>query len=244
VLVTGAAGAIGWAAAELLAAQGWSLTLVDRAWPEARARDADALGARVRTLDLKDMSAVGRLLESEAECDAFAGVAGIGPTASILEQDVDRWREVFDVNVVPNLVLIQGMAKAWIGRRHPGSVVVVSSWIGARPWPGTAAYSASKAALDQLVRSAALELAPYGIRVNGVAPGILGEGMAGEEARRDPQYGARVARAVPLGGLQTAAEVAEGIGFLLSQAAASVTGTVLLLDRGASLISGAGRLDL
>ncbi len=233
-LVTGAVGAIGGATARVLTEARWDVVLVDRD------RDSSPVpGVEVHQIDLQDHDAV-RELVAQYELDAVVGVAGIGPTAPLLEVDISTWRTVFEINLVANVVLTQAAARQWVESGREGRVVLVSSWIDSRPWPGTAAYSSSKAALAQFTRSAALELAPYGIRVNAVAPGILGEGMAGEEARVDPEYRRRASASVPLGELQTADSVARAIAYLVGDAGAYVTGTTLVADGGASLVSGAG----
>jgi NAD(P)-dependent dehydrogenase (short-subunit alcohol dehydrogenase family) len=239
-LVTGALGAIGGATARVLHEAGWNLVLLDRVDGESPVPPGE--GIESHTIDLTDHDAV-RALVGELELDAVIGVAGIGPTAPFLQQDVEGWRTVFEVNLVANMVLTQAAARRWVESGTAGSVVLVSSWIDSRPWPGTAAYSSSKAALAQFARSAALELAPYGIRVNTVAPGILGEGMAGKEATSDPEYERRAAAAVPLGHLQTADNVARAISYLVQPSGAYTTGTTLVIDGGASLVSGAGVLN-
>lgn len=235
-LITGGAGAIGSATARRLSAEGWQTLLVDVVDPPAHLPE----GAEFSQLDLTDQAAVEDYLATAPEIDAYAGIAGIGTTAPFLEQSVDGWRRLFEINLISHLLVSQDCARRWVSTGREGRIVLVSSWIDVRPWPGTAAYSSSKAALDQLARAAALELAPYGIRVNVVAPGVLGEGMAGEEAKRDPLYAERVARSVPLGRLQTADDVAEGIAFLLGPGGDHMTGSRLLMDGGTTLVSGAG----
>jgi NAD(P)-dependent dehydrogenase (short-subunit alcohol dehydrogenase family) len=89
------------------------------------------------------------------------------------------------------------------------------------------------------MRQAALELSAHGIRANAVAPGIVKAGMARHQLETEPAYAARVATAVPLGELQTPEQIGAAVAFLASPAAASMTGTVLLVDAGSTL----GTLD-
>lgn len=111
-----------------------------------------------------------------------------------------------------------------------GQVILTGSWVGSVPWPEIAAYSASKAGLQMLARSAARELAPYGIRVNVIAPGIVRAGMAKHQYDNEPQYRARVGTVIPLGEMQTVEQVGAVTGFLCSSAADYLTGSVLLAD--------------
>jgi NAD(P)-dependent dehydrogenase (short-subunit alcohol dehydrogenase family) len=241
-LITGGLGAIGAATARRLARDGWVADLVDLAddATPAQAEMVASIGATYTRLDVTDHDAVAAYLDASAPLDAVIGVAGVGDTAPFLEQTMTGWRRVFEINLVANMFLTQQAAKRWIAADSGGSVVLVTSWIDQRPWPGTAAYSAAKAALSQMARSAALELAPYGIKVNVIAPGVLGEGMAGEEAKRDPEYARRIATSVPLGRLQTADDVAEGIAFLVGPGGQYMTGARLVMDGGTTLVSGAG----
>jgi NAD(P)-dependent dehydrogenase (short-subunit alcohol dehydrogenase family) len=103
------------------------------------------------------------------------------------------------------------------------------------PWPEIAAYSASKAGLRMLARSMARELAPHGILVNVLAPGIVNAGLARRQLETEPQYARRAAKAIPLGELQTAEQVARAMAFLCSPDADYMTGSVLLADGGCSL---------
>lgn len=237
-LITGGLGAIGGATARHLVANGWETLLVDLV-PESKAPDLDPAMSYSR-VDIRDHDAVHAYLDTAPEYDAYIGVAGIGTTAPFRKQTAEGWRSLFEINVVANLVLAQASAERWIAADRGGAMVFVLSWIDSRPWPGTAAYSSSKAALGQLARTAALELAPYGIRVNTIAPGVLGEGMAGEEAKNDPEYARLIAESVPLGRLETSDDVAAGIAFLVSPGAEHMTGARLLMDGGTTLVSGAG----
>ncbi len=236
-VISGGLGAIGLAVAKRLAEDGWSTVLIDIAEePDSPLPD----GAEYHRLDITDHDAVRRTMESVPDYDAYVGVAGIGATAPFLEETADGWRRLFEINLVAHFNLAQLSARRWVDQGVPGSMLLISSWIDSRPWPGTAAYASSKAALAQLTRTAALELAPYGIRANSIAPGILGEGMAGEEAMRDPEYARRAAQSVPLGRLQTAREVADAAAFMLSPQSSYLTGSRLVMDGGATLVSGAG----
>jgi NAD(P)-dependent dehydrogenase (short-subunit alcohol dehydrogenase family) len=116
-----------------------------------------------------------------------------------------------------------------------GHLIFTTSWVATTPWPEIAPYSASKAAMNQLMRSFARELAPQGIRANCIAPGIVAAGMAKRQWDTDPAYHARASKAIPLGFMQPLESVVNGFLFLCSPAADYMTGSVLLMDGGCSL---------
>ncbi len=242
-VITGGVGAIGLATTARLLSSGHRVTAFDIV-PEEEA------AARLARLDAGDRvsycrvdvaeSGVEAALRAAAPFDAVIGNAGIGPTARFVDVSQSDWDRTLAVNLTGNFRLGQAAARILLETSRPGSIVFVSSWIGERPWPETTAYSASKAGLEMLARSMALELAGSGVRVNVVAPGILGEGLAGDEARTNPEYAARAARAVPLGRLQGAEDVAGVIAFLCSPEAAYLTGARIVADGGCSLLTGGG----
>ena len=116
-----------------------------------------------------------------------------------------------------------------------GQVIFTGSWVGEIPWPEISAYSVSKAGVRMLARSMARELAGRGIRVNVVAPGIVMAGMAKRQYEMDPDYARRASVVIPLGEFGTAEQIAKAVGFLCSPDAEYMTGSVLLVDGGASL---------
>jgi NAD(P)-dependent dehydrogenase (short-subunit alcohol dehydrogenase family) len=240
VLVTGAAGDIGSAMALRLAGEGADVTLVDvrpeAAVAELLARFEPLPGtARYVRADVTDADALGAALRGVPTLDVAIGNAGIVRSSPFLEVTLEDWRAHLDVNLTGAFLLTQAAARLMVERGHPGLVLLTGSWVGARPWPEISAYSASKAGLAMLARSAARELAPPRIRVNVVAPGIVRAGLAKHQLETEPQYAARVATAVPLGELQTVEDVAGVVSFLCSPDAAYMTGSVVLTDGGCSL---------
>jgi NAD(P)-dependent dehydrogenase (short-subunit alcohol dehydrogenase family) len=242
VLVTGAAGAIGLELCAALCESGRLVEALDLAdSPPDRLAPLVADGRlRYWGVDLRDAQGVRAAMASMRPLSGVVGNAGVARTAAAVDVSIDDWNYHLGVNVVANHLVGVTAARQMIDRAEGGSIVYVTSWIDARPWPLTTAYAASKAALSHMARTMALELASQGIRVNLVAPGILGEGMAADEAATDAEYARRILGAVPLGRLQTARDVAHAVLFLLSDASSYATGSTLIVDGGAALVTGAG----
>jgi NAD(P)-dependent dehydrogenase (short-subunit alcohol dehydrogenase family) len=143
---------------------------------------------------------------------------------------------MMDVNVRAPFRLIRQAASALAERR--GAVVNVSSVAGLRSFPGLASYCVSKAAVDQLTRCAALDLAPKGVRVNAVNPGVVVTNLHRRGGMDETKYAAFLERAQsthPLGRPGTADEIADLIAFLLSPRSAWMTGETVAIDGGRHL---------
>jgi rhamnose utilization protein RhaD (predicted bifunctional aldolase and dehydrogenase)/NAD(P)-dependent dehydrogenase (short-subunit alcohol dehydrogenase family) len=183
-LVTGAAGAIGAGIVEALLAAGAAVFATDvdgERLAKATARLADASGRlRSGTADLTDPAAVARLFDDC--CRAFGGVdivvpnAGIAHTGTLDTMDLERFQRVQQVNVHGTLTVLQQAVAAMKAQRTGGSIIVQASKNTFAPGAGFGAYSASKAAALQLMRIAAIEFAPFGVRVNAInADAVFGD---------------------------------------------------------------------
>ncbi len=160
--------------------------------------------------------------------------AGVGGFAPLLRLSTEEWDRVMAVNTRAVFLGLRGAARRLVDAGRPGSVVVVSSVSGTTNEVGMAHYGASKAAVNHLVRTAARELGPHGIRVNAVAPGTTDTPLFASTAAL-PGFAERVAARTPLGGVGEPGAVAAVVAALLGLE--WVTGQVLAADGGLSLYS-------
>lgn len=235
VLITGAAAGIGLATARLLLDEGTAVVGIDRdAMP-----DLGAAFHRVHT-DLTDPEAItdaaAQALKTASDLNGLVNCAGIYPVTPMLEMMPDEWDAVLSVNLRAPFLLTQAMARHWQARATVGNVVNVASTAAVLARPGVAHYAASKAGLIQMTKVMAVELAPLGIRVNAVAPGLIAteKVMAHATGPGAAEHGAKLAR-IPSQREGTPEEVARAIRWLLSDDAAYATGSVLTLDGGFTL---------
>jgi NAD(P)-dependent dehydrogenase (short-subunit alcohol dehydrogenase family) len=248
VIVTGAASGLGLAIAEVMAECGAVVTLadVDAAGMERAVDRLHARGLRVRSrvVDVADPEGVralirgtvaelGRLDVAFVNAGISAGRGPRVPEGRIERVDLETWHRVVAVNLTGVFVTMQAAAEAMRGRGG-GRIIVTASVAGLRGDPPVGyAYVATKAAVINLVRQAALDLARDGILVNAIAPGPFLTNIAGGRVR-DPEVAREFAREVPLGRIADPAEIRGPALFLASPASSFVTGTVLAVDGGES----------
>lgn len=241
-LVTGAASGIGAAVARWLDDHGIAhLVLVDRDTEALEALEL-ACSCELVTGDVAD-PVLWERIAGLSPLDHAVINTGISAGAPIADCDFAEWRQVMAVNLDGAFLSLQAAMRTIAGA---GSVVVTASVSGLKAEPGTAAYGASKAALIQLAKVAAKEGAPRGLRVNAIAPGgvdtpiwnqtpFFRDLVAQHGGDRGAALKAMAEMATPLGRYATADEIAAQAGFLLSDAAATITGAVLVSDGGYSL---------
>ncbi|MFF7749971.1 SDR family oxidoreductase [Streptomyces sp. NPDC007971] len=223
VVVTGGTRGVGAGIARAFAALGAHVLACARRPPE---QPLD--GVEFAPLDLRDAPAVRTFFEALPRLDVLVNNAGGTPYRRLADADAERHARVIELNLLTPLTA--SLAAYEHLRRARGSVVMVGSVSGGRPSPGSAAYGAAKAGLENLAASMAVEWAPE-VRVNTLVVGMVRTELSAVH------YGgadglAAVARTVPLGRLATPADVGAAAAFLASDAASYISGASLLVHGG------------
>ena len=240
-LVTGGARGIGRAASELLAGAGASVVVNFRAREAEAARVARGIaraGGKATAVgaDIADAAQAAALVEETVRLygrlDVLVNNAGIWEPGSLLTMTTAQWRRTLASNLDGTFYCTQAAARVMKKQRR-GRIVNISSTAGQRGEAGYSHYAATKGAVISLTKSWSVELAPYGIYVNCVAPGWVDTDMT----RADLQgaAGRSVARAIPLRRVGTPRDIAAAILFLASDACRFVTGEILNVNGGAVL---------
>lgn len=239
IAITGAAGDLGHAMSLELARLGARVTMIDRVGEDQASERIAAVGrvghCSYVQADVTDRRAIEATLRAVDPLDVAIGNAGIVESAPFLEVTSEQWQAHLDINLTGCFNVGQVAAQLMVERGRRGLVLFTGSWVGEIPWPEIGPYCVSKAGVRMLARSMARELAVHGIRVNVVAPGIVHAGMARRQYETDPAYARRASVVIPLGEMGTAEQVAQSVAFLCSSEATYMTGSVLLVDGGASL---------
>lgn len=245
VLVTGASSGIGRATAQALGAEGARVV--------AAGRRAGRLGetvAAIRSAGGDAIAAAGDVRD-EAVCrswvetavatfgglDGLVNAAGVIGSGGLMQTDATEWDRLMSSNLRSIHLLTRAAVPELVKR--PGSVVNVSSVAGLRPYPGLLAYCVSKAGVDMFTHCAALDLAPQGVRVNAVNPGVVVTELH-TVSNAIPDYAAFLERSKtthPLGRVGNAEEIAALVLFLLSDEASWITGVTYSIDGGRALAS-------
>jgi len=254
VLVTGAAGDIGTAIAEVLARRGDRLALADHPSSGARLDETvdrcRRLGAEAEgvTFDVTDEAATTAAVQELGPLRGLVNNAGYqGVFTSVDSYPLEDARRVVEVNVLGAMTVLAAVGRAMIDGGAGGSVVNIASMAGVSGAPNMPAYSASKAAVIGLTKAAAKDLAPNGIRVNAVSPAFVGPGrmwdtQVARQAAAGSQYyatdpdavAAQMIGMVPLRRYGSAHEVATVVAFLLSDDASYVTGVNVEVSGGST----------
>ena len=234
LFITGMGSGIGLATAQLASAQGARVSgTIQSAEQESNLEGIVSPDLCYR-LDVTDEAALGK-----AVCDAAARIggldgvvacAGIIKLLSSADTDSSDWSRIIDVNLTASFNLARA-ATPFLLKAESAAMVLISSQIGLVGHQRAAAYAASKAGINGLAKSLALELADGNVRVNAVAPGPIATDMTAA-TRADPKRFETLRSAIPLGRFGTAEEIANLAVFLLSEQAGFITGEVVVADGG------------
>ena len=227
-LVTGASRGIGRAIALELAAAGASVVVGYRAGADEAETVAKEAGGRAVQADISDPEAAAKLLEDAGELDILVNNAGLTRDGLIARMPDADWRDVLETNLSSIFYTCRAVARSMMKRRS-GSIVNIASVVGLRGNPGQTNYSASKAGVIGFTKALARELGSRGVRANVIAPGYIHSRLT-DEISEDMR--SLMLQNTPLGRLGEPEDVAGAVRFLCSDAAAYITGEVLLVDGG------------
>jgi Dehydrogenases with different specificities (related to short-chain alcohol dehydrogenases) len=240
-IISGASSGIGRATAFRFAQKGSTVIAIGRNEKELvvlRDSIVSKKGSiKIHLADVTEISQLERMVsetvQNYGQIDVLVNAAGIIKNGTIENTTLDDWDKVMNVNLRSMLVLTQ-MCIPYL-ELTKGNVVNVSSVAGTRAFPNVLAYCVSKAGTDQLTRCSALELAPKGIRVNAVNPGVVVTNLHKRSGMEDEAYNKFLEHSKethPIGRVGTPQEVAELIYFLASEKASWITGATYEIDGG------------
>lgn len=237
VIVTGASRGIGAELARCVAAQGGSVVLV--------ARSAEAIESLAKELPTESAVVAGDVADSDVAAQAVEAAASVGDLWGLvnnaginpyyhplLDTPLSEWDEVLRVNLLGAAAFARAAARTLVDAGKGGRIVNIGSIAGLTGLPNIGPYNASKAGLDAITRTLAVELGPHGILVNSVAPGTISTDMVDELLEANPALKERLVAKAPIGRVGDTAEAVWPIVFLLSDAASFVTGQTLVADGG------------
>lgn len=241
VVVTGGARGIGYAVAELCTSVGADIAIIDILDDIGTAaahnlRSSSSKRVHFYKADLRDPAhakeAAAKVEADFGKVDVLFNCIGVNPNTDVLEIPAEEWTNVMNVNVNGQFFIAQAFAKQ-MARHGGGSIVAIGSnsgFIVDKPQP-QAHYNTSKAAVHQMVKALAVELAPYKIRVNAVAPGYVLTEMT-KRGLSNQEWVKIWEEMTPMHRFAEPSEIAYTMLFLASDAASYVTGAILLVDGG------------
>ena len=238
--VVGASSGIGEAAARLFAEEGAKVALaarrkdrLDILVDDIRIAGGEAISIAADVTHVADHERiVTETLAAFGRFDfSFNNAGTIGNFAPMLEQSEADWDRTIETNLKSVWMSVRAQS-AYMVKQGAGAIVNTSSWLAVGALPGSTSYSASKAGMDGLLRAAALELTPHGVRINNINPGGIDTAMTREALHHDEAMLEAFGKSHPIGRMGTPREVAQLAAFLLSDRAANITGQAILVDGG------------
>lgn len=238
-VITGGSSGIGYAIAKNFSGNGIRTILIGR--DAAKLKSAcGSFGdlSECMVCDLSVLSAlpatVGKIIEKYGTIDILVNNAGINLKKPLQEvTDVDYQKVILN-NQTAMFTLTREVAKVMMHQKS-GNILNISSMASQYGLPYVIAYTASKSAIEGMTRALAVELAPYGIRVNCIAPGFIKTNMSSDALENDPERKRKVLSRTPMNRLGNPEEVADAALFLVSDTASFITGVVLPVDGGNSI---------
>lgn len=235
VLITGALGGFGRALVAAFQREGAQVVAAGRQALNEVGNEVAAFGPAVRYLscDYTKPETITDMV-AQARADIVIANAGLTQPHPISETSLEAWRTVVDVNLTGNFLLGQAASRD-LAARGGGVILFIGSWVQTVPQPNVGAYGPSKAGMKMMALCLAKEMAPRGVRINVLSPGIIDCGMAARQMALEPSRRSRAAHVSLCGRLGTAEEIADACLFLCSPRAGFIHGADLLIDGGASL---------
>jgi NAD(P)-dependent dehydrogenase (short-subunit alcohol dehydrogenase family) len=235
-VVIGGGSGIGRESALALAAQGARVTCADRDLPAAEQTVARGNGLTAYELDVLDDDAIIRAVAEFGDVDVLVFTAATNVRKRILDYTGEEFDRVVALNLRASFQLVRAFGRQ-MSERGSGSIIGFSSIRGTTVEPGQSVYAATKAGLVQLLRTAAAELGPRGVRVNAIAPGVVETPLTAQIKANQAWYDAYAQKGA-LGRWAGPEELAGAVVYLASDAASFVTGSVLAVDGGWTAVDG------
>lgn len=239
-IVTGGASGLGLATSQKFIEEGIKTIIIGRD-KQKLAQAKAMLGelADCMEFDINNLSSIPQLIEDiqqkHGRIDVLVNNAGINLKKDFLEVTDEEFLEILHTNLVSVFSLSREVSKVMKQQEEGGTIVMISSMAARYGIPKVIAYTASKSAIEGMTKAMAVELAPYGIRVNCVAPGFISTDMSAKALNNDPQRKGKVLDRTPMRKLGDPVDVAAAVYYFSSNAASYVTGTSLAVDGGNSI---------